>query len=95
MLDLIGFGMVIPLLPLYAKRFNASPIQIGFLTAVYTLMQLIFAPAWGRLSDRIGRRPVIMASLAGSALASLAFGLAGALWVLFLARAIDGISGAS
>jgi multidrug resistance protein len=94
-LDLIGFGMVIPLLPLYAQRFDASPIEIGFLTAIYTLMQLIFAPVWGRLSDRIGRRPVIMASLAGSAVASLVFGLAGALWLLFLARAVDGISGAS
>ncbi|MDX6646781.1 MAG: transporter, family, tetracycline resistance protein [Miltoncostaeaceae bacterium] len=95
MLDLIGFGMVIPLLPLYAQRFDASPIQIGFLTAVYTLMQLAFAPLWGRLSDRIGRRPVIMASLAGSAAASLVFGLAGTLWLLFVARAVDGISGAS
>jgi MFS family permease len=94
-LDLIGFGMVIPLLPLYAQRFDASPIEIGFLTAIYTLMQLIFAPLWGRLSDRVGRRPVIMASLAGSAVASLVFGLAGALWLLFLARAVDGISGAS
>jgi MFS transporter, DHA1 family, tetracycline resistance protein len=85
----------VSLLPLYAQRFDASPIEIGLLTALYTLMQLLFAPAWGRLSDRVGRRPVIMASLAGSAIASLTFGLAGALWLLFLARAVDGISGAS
>ena len=82
-------------MPLYAERFGASPTQIGLLTASYAFMQFVFAPVWGRLSDRIGRRPVILASLVGTAVASLIFGLAGALWLLFLARILDGISGAS
>jgi MFS transporter, DHA1 family, tetracycline resistance protein len=95
LIDLIGFGIVIPLVPLYAERFDASVLQIGLLTGSYALMQLIFAPVWGRVSDRFGRRPVILGSLLGSATAWLMFGFAGALWVLFLARILDGISGAS
>ena len=59
-LDLVGFGIVIPLLPLYAERFGAGPVAAGWLVAVYSLMQFFFAPAWGRLSDRIGRRRVIL-----------------------------------
>ena len=95
LIDLIGFGIVIPLVPLYAEKFGASVVEIGFLTAVYALMQLIFAPVLGRVSDRYGRRPVILGSLMGSAIARLMFGFAPALWVLFLARILDGISGAS
>ena len=95
LIDLIGFGIVIPLMPLYAERFGASPTQIGLLTASYAFMQFLFAPVWGRVSDRIGRRPVILASLVGTAIASLVFGLADALWLLFAARIVDGISGAS
>lgn len=95
LIDLIGFGIVIPLVPLYAEKFGASVVEIGFLTAVYALMQLIFAPVLGRVSDRYGRRPVILGSLMGSAIAWLMFGFAPALWVLFLARILDGISGAS
>jgi MFS transporter, DHA1 family, tetracycline resistance protein len=95
LIDLIGFGIVIPLMPLYAETFGASPTEIGLLTASFAFMQLLFAPVWGRLSDKVGRRPVILASLVGTAVASLIFGLAGALWLLFLARILDGISGAS
>jgi DHA1 family tetracycline resistance protein-like MFS transporter len=95
LIDLIGFGIVIPLVPLYAEKFGASVIQIGFLTGSYALMQLIFAPIWGRVSDRYGRRPVILGSLIGSSVAWLMFGFAGALWMLFFARILDGISGAS
>lgn len=95
LIDLIGFGIVIPLVPLYAEQFGASVVEIGLLTAVYALMQLVFAPVWGRVSDRYGRRPVILGSLLGSAAAWLMFGFAPALWVLFLARILDGISGAS
>jgi MFS transporter, DHA1 family, tetracycline resistance protein len=95
LIDLIGFGIVIPLVPLYAEKFGASVIEIGLLTGVYALMQLIFAPIWGRVSDRYGRRPVILGSLVGSSVAWLLFGFAPALWVLFLARILDGISGAS
>ena len=95
LIDLIGFGIVIPIVPLYAQKFGASPVQIGLLTGSYALMQLIFAPIWGRVSDRYGRRPVILGSLVGSSVAWLMFGFAGALWVLFVARILDGISGAS
>ncbi|HWH14495.1 MAG TPA: MFS transporter [Miltoncostaeaceae bacterium] len=95
LIDLIGFGIVLPILPLWAERFGASPTEIGLLTAFYSLMQVIFAPVWGRLSDRVGRRPVILVTLAGSALSALLIGLAGTLWVLFLARILNGISGAS
>jgi len=95
LIDLIGFGIVLPLLPLYAERFGASPTTIGVLTATYALCQFVFAPIWGRASDRVGRRPVILISLVGTCLASVLFGVAEALWLLFLARALDGISGAS
>jgi multidrug resistance protein len=95
LIDLIGFGIVLPLLPLWAEEFGASPIVIGLLTASYALMQFIFAPVWGRLSDRYGRRPVILISLAGSAVSALLIGLAGTLAVLFIARILNGISGAS
>lgn len=94
-IDLIGFGIVIPILPLWAKDLGASPTVIGVLAASYALMQFLFAPAWGRLSDRYGRRPVILVALAGSAVSSLLIGLAGSLLVLFIARILNGISGAS
>lgn len=94
-LDLVGFGIVLPILPLYATRFGATPTVVGLLVASFSLAQLVFAPVWGRLSDRIGRRPVLLASLAGTAVASLLTGLAGSLWLLFVARLLDGASGAS
>ncbi len=88
--DLVGFGLVIPLLPFYAVRFGASPQQVTLLLAVYSLMQLFAAPLWGRLSDRIGRRPVLMTSMAASVVAYLWLGAADALWMLFAARALAG-----
>jgi MFS transporter, DHA1 family, tetracycline resistance protein len=94
-LDLVGFGIVIPLLPLYAEQFGASPMAVVWLVAIYSLMQFVFAPWWGQLSDRIGRRPVLLIGLFGSALSYLAFGLAGSLLVLFIARAAAGIMGAN
>jgi DHA1 family tetracycline resistance protein-like MFS transporter len=93
--DLLGFGIVLPLLPLWAERFGASPIVIGLLLASYAVMQFLLAPVWGRVSDRVGRRPVILVALAGSALAALALGLADALWMIFLARIFHGAAGAS
>jgi MFS transporter, DHA1 family, tetracycline resistance protein len=89
-IDLVGFGLVIPLLPFYAVRFAASPQEVTALVAIYSLMQLLTAPLWGRLSDRVGRRPVLLASLAASALAYLWLGAAGALWMLFAARGFAG-----
>lgn len=96
-LDLLGFGMVLPLMPLYASdiRFQATPTQIGWLMACYSLMQFFFAPLWGRLSDRIGRRPVLIIGLFGSSLSYLVYGLAQSLWVLFIARSMAGIMGAN
>jgi MFS transporter, DHA1 family, tetracycline resistance protein len=94
-IDLVGFGIVLPILPLWAETFGASPVQIGLITASYAVMQLLFAPVWGRLSDRYGRRPIILVSLAGSAASALMIGLAGTLVVLFVARVLQGIAGAS
>ncbi len=96
-LDLLGFGIVLPLMPLYAldPRFAASPAQIGWLMAIYSIMQFIFAPLWGRYSDRIGRRPVLIIGLFGSCLSYLVYGLAGSLTMLFVGRAVAGIMGAN
>jgi MFS transporter, DHA1 family, tetracycline resistance protein len=93
--DLLGFGIIIPLLPLYAERFGASAFTIGLLFASYSLAQFVFSPIWGRISDKVGRRPILLITIAGSAIGSLILGLAGSLWVLFLGRIIDGASGAS
>ena len=94
-LDLVGFGIVIPLLPLYAERFGAGPVAAAWLLSIYSLMQFLFAPWWGRLSDRVGRRPVLLVGIAGGALSYLAFGLAGSLTWLFAARAVNGLMGAN
>jgi MFS transporter, DHA1 family, tetracycline resistance protein len=88
--DLVGFGLVIPLLPFYAVRFGASPQQVTMLLAIYSLMQLFAAPLWGGLSDRVGRRPVLIVSMAASVAAYLWIGSATALWMLFAARALAG-----
>ncbi len=90
LVDLIGFGLVIPLLPFYALRFGATAPEVTWLLAAYSLMQLVAAPLWGRLSDHIGRRPVLMASMTASAIAYLWLGAAGRLWMLFAARALAG-----
>lgn len=94
-IDLVGFGIVIPVLPFYAEgtRFGATPREVGFLFASYSVMQLIFAPVLGRLSDKFGRRPVLLISLLGTGLGFLILGFATTLWMLFLGRIIDGISG--
>lgn len=94
-IDLVGFGIVAPLLPLYAKRFGASGFVTGALFASFSLAQMICAPLLGRLSDRIGRKPVIIMSLFGTAIGSLMTGLAGSLPLLFVGRILDGASGAS
>ncbi|MBI3333713.1 MAG: MFS transporter [Candidatus Omnitrophica bacterium] len=91
--DLVGFGIVIPVLPLYAERFGASPLTVGLLLGIYSAMQFIFAPLLGKLSDRVGRRPVLLLSMIGTAAGFLLMGLAGRLWLLFVARVIDGVTG--
>lgn len=92
-IDLIGFGIVIPVLPLYAERFGASPVVIGLLVGVFSAMQFIFAPILGRISDRVGRRPVLLLSLIGTATGFLTMGFANTLALLFAGRIIDGITG--
>jgi len=94
-IDLVGFGIVIPVLPFYAEgtKFGATPREVGLLFASYSVMQLIFAPVLGRLSDKYGRRPVLLISLLGTSFGFLILGFATTLWMLFLGRIIDGISG--
>ncbi len=94
-LDMVGFGIVAPILGRYADRFGASGFEVGLLFASFSLAQMVFAPILGRWSDRIGRKPVLIVSLLGSAVGSFITGAAGALWVLFAGRLIDGASGAS
>lgn len=94
-IDLIGFGIVLPILPTYAKEFGASSFEATLLVSAFSVAQLIFAPVWGRLSDRIGRRPTLTLALLGTAAGSLLTGLAGSLWLLFLGRVVDGASGTS
>jgi MFS transporter, DHA1 family, tetracycline resistance protein len=95
LLDLIGFGMILPLLPFYAQELHASPFQIGLLFSSYSLTQLLFAPLLGRLSDRVGRRPVLLASIAGGAASYLLFALAPNYGVLLLARSLSGLAAAN
>lgn len=93
LIDLMGFGIVLPLLPFYASLFNASAVTIGLLYSIFSFAQLIFSPLWGELSDRIGRRPVMLISTFGAVLAYSLFGLAHSLWLLFFSRLIAGIMG--
>ena len=94
-LDLIGFGVLFPVLARYARDAGASPAVAGLVVASFSIAQVVFSPLTGWLSDRIGRKPVIILSLLGTAVGSLLTGLAGSLWLLFLGRIIDGASGAS
>jgi MFS transporter, DHA1 family, tetracycline resistance protein len=94
-IDLVGFGIVIPVLPYYAEgtRFGATPREVGLLFASYSVMQLIFSPVLGRLSDKYGRRPILLISLLGTCIGFLILGFATTLLMLFIGRIIDGISG--
>src|SRR6476661_8043092 len=94
-IDLIGFGMIIPILPLYAQRFNATELQIGILLASYSFMQFLASPFLGWLSDRYGRKPILLCSLIGSATGYLLMADATSLTMLFLARILAGVAGAS
>ncbi len=94
-IDLVGFGIVLPILPQYAHRFGATATTTGLLVASYSLAQFALAPVWGRLSDRVGRKPVLIIALFGTAIGSLLTGLAGGIALLFVGRLIDGGSGGS
>ncbi len=91
--NLVGFGIIIPLLPFYAETFGASPAVIGLLFAVFSLCQLAAAPALGDLSDRYGRRPILIFSLAGTVVSFVMLAMAHSITMLFLARIVDGLSG--
>lgn len=94
-LDLIGFGIVIPLIAIYGKHFGASGWTLALLGGIYSLMQFVFAPYWGGLSDRIGRRPVLLISLAGSTLSYALFAVAQSVEWLFVSRLFGGVFAAN
>jgi predicted MFS family arabinose efflux permease len=94
-IDLLGFGMVIPVMSLYAKKLGASEADTGWLSTGYSAMQFVFAPIWGRLSDRVGRRPVLLVSIAMTAVAFLIYGLAGSFSILLASRLFAGIATAN
>ena len=94
-IDLVGFGMVIPFLSFYAREYGATGLQVGAVVGIYSIMQFFFAPVWGRLSDRIGRRPVLLISLLASLTGYLMFAFARSLTILFVSRVIAGAGGAN
>ena len=94
-IDMIGFGIVIPVQPFWAKHFGASPLLIGLIGGSFSFAQFILAPVWGRVSDHVGRKPVLLVSLAGTAIGFFITGSASSLWMLFAGRLIDGASGAT
>jgi DHA1 family tetracycline resistance protein-like MFS transporter len=91
--DLLGFSLILPLVPFYAKDFGASDTVVGLLVASYAAAQLIGAPILGRLSDRVGRRPVLLISILGTAIGFVILGMANQLWLLFFSRILDGVTG--
>lgn len=88
--DVLGFTIILPLLPFYSERLGASPAIVGELVSIYAVFQLIAGPILGQLSDRLGRRPILLVSQAGTLAGFLVLAFAGHIWLLFLARAIDG-----
>lgn len=94
-IDLVGFGLIIPALPTYAQEMQASEFTIGLLIASYSVMQFLFMPFWGRLSDSVGRKKILLISLTASFIGYLIWGLADSLWLLFLSRMIAGFGNAN
>jgi DHA1 family multidrug resistance protein-like MFS transporter len=94
-LMMLGNGIIIPVFPYYVKNMGASAFQLGLLLTVYSLCQFIFAPIWGRYSDRVGRKPLLLLGIAGYAVSFILYGLAHSLWVLFAARIAGGILSAA
>lgn len=93
LVDMIGLLAVIPLLPFYATKFGANGFVVGLLVSSFSIAQLVSAPMWGRVSDRYGRRPALLAGLSASAIAYIVFGFANSLWLLFLSRLVQGAGG--
>jgi len=95
MLDLIGFGIVLPLLPTYAKDLGANPFMIGLIAAIFSIMQFVFSPLWGKLSDRIGRRPVMLFSIFITGVSYLVFSQTTTIALLIFSRGLSGIGSAN
>jgi DHA1 family tetracycline resistance protein-like MFS transporter len=94
-IDLLGFGMIVPLLTIYARSFDATPFQAGLLVASYSLAQFVFAPIWGHVSDRVGRKPILTLTLAGNALAYTVYAFSRDLTMLFVSRSLSGVFAAN
>lgn len=94
-LVMVGFGIIIPVLPFYAEELGASPLQLGLLMAVYSFMQFLFAPMWGRISDRFGRKPVILIGIFGLSLSFFLMAFSTHVWMLFIARIVGGFLSAA
>ena len=94
-IDLVGFGIIIPVLPFYATSFGASPQVVALLSTAFSAAHFFASPLLGRLSDRVGRRPVMLVSITGTCLSMLVLGFATSLWMVFAARVLSGISGAN
>ncbi|GAC1415208.1 MAG: tetracycline resistance MFS efflux pump [Candidatus Velthaea sp.] len=93
LVDVLGFTMLIPILPYYAEHYGASPVAVGAIYSTVALCALIASPIWGRVSDRIGRKGVLLAAQVAAAIGFILLGIGGALWVIYLARAIEGLGG--
>ncbi|MGD0673641.1 MAG: MFS transporter, partial [Candidatus Binatus sp.] len=94
-IDLLGFGIVIPFLPMFAHKMGVGAVGVGALMAIYSLMQFVFAPILGRISDRIGRRPILLLGLLGSSIGYLIYGFAGTFFWLLASRAMHGACAAT
>src|SRR3989338_765972 len=94
-ITIVGFGMIFPLLPFYVRQFNTSEWTVGLLAASYAIAQFLLSPIWGRLSDRFGRKPIIVISLLGLSLSFFLFGLSNNLFELFAIRILQGVFSAA
>lgn len=90
-LVMLGFGIIIPVLPFYVRHYQGTAATLGLLMATYSVMQFFLAPVWGRISDRVGRRPVLLAGLSGYGISFILYGMATHLWMLFAARILAGV----
>ena len=88
---MLGFGIIIPILPFYVEQFGGGGKEMGYLMAIFSVMQFIFSPIWGNLSDRFGRKPILMVGILGNAISMIILGLSNSLWMLYVSRGLAGI----